>query len=173
MQFERNYYSVPYRYVKHIVQLRITKRMIEIYSNHIRIASHPRVLTGVNKYITKKDHMPENHKLYGEWNSKRIMNWAKTIGPNTYEVICQIFINARIEQQVYNQCLTILKLKDKYSVSMLEAASKIIISKHITPIHRNFKTVLDNIQDEKNEKIKKNNYALIRGGEYFGGKNSD
>lgn len=173
VQFERNYYSVPYRYVKHIVQLRITKRMIEIYSNHIRIASHPRVLTGVNKYITKKDHMPENHKLYGEWNSKRIMNWAKTIGPNTYEVICQIFINARIEQQVYNQCLTILKLKDKYSVSMLEAASKIIISKHITPIHRNFKTVLDNIQDEKNEKIKKNNYALIRGGEYFGGKNSD
>lgn len=54
VQFERNYYSVPYRYVKHIVQLRITKRMIEIYSNHIRIASHPRVLTGVNKYITKK-----------------------------------------------------------------------------------------------------------------------
>lgn len=117
--------------------------------------------------------MPENHRTYGEWNSQRIINWAKVIGPNTYEVICNIFMNARIEQQVYNQCLTILKLKDKHSVDMLEAASEIVLSKHITPIHKNFKTVLNDIQEEKNKQKEENNYALVRGGEYFGGRGND
>lgn len=173
VQFERNYYSVPFQYVKLKVQLRITKRLIEIYIDNVRIACHPRVLTGVNKYITKKEHMPENHRTYGEWNSQRIINWAKAIGPNTYEVICNIFMNTRIEQQVYNQCLTILKLIDKHSVDMLEAASEIVLSKHITPIHKNFKTVLNDIQEEKNKQKEENNYALVRGGEYFGGRGND
>lgn len=173
IQFERNYYSVPYQYAKQSVQLRITRHMIEIYANHVRIASHPRVLSGINKYVTKKEHMPENHKAYGEWNSQRIIKWAKVIGPNTHEVICNIFSNARIEQQVYNQCLTILKLKDKYSENMLEAASRIILSKHITPIHRNFKTVLEDIQAKANEEKEENNYALLRGRNYYGGTQND
>ena len=117
--------------------------------------------------------MPENHRIYGEWNSQRIIKWAKTIGPNIHEVICNIFNNARIEQQVYNQCLTILKLKDKYSAAMLEAAAQVILSKHITPIHKNFKTVLEHIQEEKSNQGKENNYALVRGGEYYGGKKND
>lgn len=173
IQFERNYYSVPYQHVKKQVQLRITKRMVEIYLDNVRVASHLRVLSGVNKYMTQKDHMPENHKAYGEWNSQRIINWAKTIGPNTHEVICNIFLNARIEQQVYNQCLTILKMKDQYSAGMLEAAAEIILSKHITPIHKNFKAVIENIQEEKNEKSKTNDYALVRGASYYGGNNND
>lgn len=173
IQFERNYYSVPFQYVKKVVQLRISKRLIEIYFDNIRIASHPRILSGINKYVTNKDHMPENHRIYGEWNSQRIIKWAKTIGPNIHEVICNIFNNARIEQQVYNQCLTILKLKDKYSAAMLEAAAQVILSKHITPIHKNFKTVLEHIQEEKSNQGKENNYALVRGGEYYGGKKND
>ena len=58
-------------------------------------------------------------------------------------------MNARVEQQVYNQCITILKLKDKYSSQTLERASGIIIEKNITPIHRNFKAVIENIQEVK------------------------
>lgn len=169
VQFERNYYSIPYQYAKQKVQLRITKRMIEIYCDSIRIASHPRILSGINKYVTKREHMPDSHKAYGDWNRQRITDWAKSIGPNTHEVICSIFMNARIEQQVYNQCLTILKLKDRYSEGMLEAASETVLSKHITPIHKNFKAVLDDIQEQNKLKNEENNYALVRGGEYFGG----
>lgn len=69
--------------------------------------------------------------------------------------------------------MTILKPKNKYSISILEAASKIIISKRITLLYKNFKTVLDNIQDEKNVNIKESNYnILIRGGKYFGEKDN-
>lgn len=173
IQFERNYYSVPYQYFKKEVQIRITSRVIEIYDKNVRIATHPRILSGVNKYVTNKEHMPEKHRAYGEWNQERILNWAKTIGPNTYKVILGIFMNARVEQQVYNQCITILKLKDKYSSQILEQASGIFIKKNITPIHRNFKAVIENIQEMKEEENKSNDYALVRGASYYGGYRND
>lgn len=173
IQFERNYYSVPHQYLKKEVKVRVTSRMIEIYDKDTRIASHPRILSGVNHYVTNESHMPDNHKTYGEWNQDRILNWAKTIGSETYKVISQIFGNARVEQQVYNQCITILKLKDKYSSQILEEASGIIIKKHITPIHKNFKTVIENIQENTEKEQKTNEYALVRGASYYGGYRND
>ena len=117
--------------------------------------------------------MPDNHRAYGEWNQERILEWSKTIGPNTYKVILGIFNNARVEQQVYNKCITILKLKDKYSSQILEHASGIIIEKNITPIHKNFKSIIENIQELKGKENETNNYALIRGASYYGGYKND
>ena len=79
--------------------------------------------------------MPENHKAYGNWDKDRIVEWSKTIGESTYQVISSIFANARFEVQVYNQCITILKLADKYSKEVLENACEYLIRKNITPIH--------------------------------------
>lgn len=84
-------------------------------------------------------------------------------------MIFGIFVNARVEQQVYNQCITILKLKDKYSSQILEQASGIFIKKNITPIHRNFKAVIENIQEMKEEEENKSNdYAFVRSASYYG-----
>ena len=114
-------------------------------------------IRNVMKAVTNKEHMPDNHRAYGEWNQERILEWSKTIGPNTYKVILGIFNNARVEQQVYNQCITILKLKDKYSSQILEHASGIIIEKNITPIHKNFKSIIENIQELKGKENETNN----------------
>lgn len=173
IQYDRNFYSVPFRYLKKDVDVRITSNFIEIYFEGIRIASHPKVLIGVNTFVTNKDHMPDNHKAYSEWNRERIENWASNIGENTYKVISNIFSNARLEQQVYNQCITILKLKDKYSQQILEEASGIILKKHITPIHKNFKLVIKNIQEKQEEQSNSGEFALIRGASYFGGYRND
>lgn len=35
--------------------------------------------------------MPENHKLYGQWNKDRIIDWYETVYSNTYEVIFGVF----------------------------------------------------------------------------------
>ncbi|WP_041139755.1 hypothetical protein [Beduini massiliensis] len=77
-------------------------------------------------------------------------------------------MNARVEQQVYNQCITILKLKDKYSSQLLERASEIIIEKNIAPIHRNFKAVIENIQKVEEKENETNDYTLVRGASYYG-----
>ena len=146
--------------------------MIEILDSNVRIASHPRFLGVKGRYSTLKEHMPENHKAYGEWNRDRIINWSKTIGENTYRVICSIFDKAKYEVQVYNQCMSIIKLKDKYSKETLESASEYILSRHITPIHKNFMIVIESVS--KNiSKDKKNDGAILRGSSYYGGINNN
>lgn len=169
--YEYNYYSVPYTYLRKEVDLRISQYMIEIFYKGERIVSHPRFVTGKGKYVTLEEHMPENHKLYGQWNKDRIIDWSKTIGPNTYKVICNIFDRAKFEVQVYNQCITILKLADKYSKDTLESACEYILEKQITPIHRNFMIVIDSIQNNKtSNNERKNDGAILRGASYYGKK---
>lgn len=165
-----NYYSVPYNLMRKEVDLRISQFMIEVFYKGERIVSHPRVLGSKGKYVTLEDHMPENHKAYGNWNRERIEKWAQSIGPNTYQVICNIFGKARFEVQVYNQCITILKLANKYSPVTLESTCEYLLEKHITPIHKNFMTVIGNNQTLKKEDDKKNSGAILRGAAYYGGK---
>lgn len=168
MSYDYNYYSVPYTYLRKTLDLRISKYMIEIFDGDKRIVSHPRIIGSKGKYVTLNEHMPPNHQQYGEWNRERIINWSKNIGSNTYRVICQIFDNSKYEVQVYNQCMSILKLKDKYSKETLESASEYILNKHITPIHRNFMIVIESIQ--KNNNTRKEDGAILRGPSYYGEK---
>lgn len=167
---EKNYYSVPFSYLSKQVDVRLSGNLVEIFYGGKRIASHRRIYEGVGKYTTLTEHMPENHRLYESWNSQRIKDWAKRKGKNTYRVICHIFDNAKIEQQVYNRCVTILKLGETYSDDMLEAASERILSEHITPIHRNFKMIIEHIQDEKyRDKTSGETEGITRGPGYYGG----
>ena len=162
-----NYYSVPYTYLRKEVDLRISQYMIEIFDGNQRIVSHPRILSCKGKYVTLEEHMPENHKAYGNWDKDRIVEWSKTIGESTYQVISSIFANARFEVQVYNQCITILKLADKYSKEVLEKACEYLIRKNITPIHKNFMIVIDSIQNSTRNKERKNEGAILRGASYY------
>ena len=162
-----NYYSVPYTYSRKEVDLRISQYMIEIFDGNQRIVSHPRILSCKGKYVTLEEHMPENHKAYGNWDKERIVEWSKTIGESTYQVISSIFANARFEVQVYNQCITILKLADKYSKEVLEKACEYLIRKNITPIHKNFMIVIGSIQNSTRNKERKNEGAILRGASYY------
>lgn len=167
--FENNYYSVPYSLLRKEVDLRISRYMIEIFYKNERIVSHPRILSGKGKYETLEEHMPENHKMYGQWNKERIIEWSKKIGDHTYRLIASVFDRARFEVQVYNQCITILKLSDKYGKETLESACQYILEKQISPIHKNFKMVIELLQSsDENKTERKDDGAIIRGASYYG-----
>lgn len=168
--FDKNYYSVPYLYLKKKVQVRITQFLIEIYFKGKRIASHKRLLGVVGKYSTNEEHMPDKHKHYQEWDSDRFKKWAQKIGPYTYQLICSIFDEVKIEQQMYQRCFAILKLANKDNHQVMEAVSKEILSKHITSRYKNFKMQMELIQQKyENKKIEEDTGAIIRGADYYGG----
>jgi hypothetical protein len=48
--------------------------------------------------------MPKNHQLY-QWNAGRFLNWAKTVGPNTYTVIDKHIHRYSVEEQSYKPLL--------------------------------------------------------------------
>ncbi|HNQ44659.1 MAG TPA: IS21 family transposase, partial [Candidatus Cloacimonadota bacterium] len=49
---DKRYYSVPFEYIHHKVDVRITDRVIEIFYNSIRIATHKRLGEGKERYQT-------------------------------------------------------------------------------------------------------------------------
>jgi len=167
---DKMYYSVPYEYIKHKVDVRMTHLVIEVFYHNLRICSHPRLRGRAGQYSTVIEHMPEDHKKYSQWNAKRFISWAKSVGPKTHIAIKAILSSYKVEQQGYRSCMAILKLADKYSVSRLEAACLKVLSFTSNPSYKSIKTILSTGRDKlKEETVKesKEDYGFTRGAGYY------
>ena len=170
-------YSVPYEYIKHKVDIRVTDSTIEIFYNHNRIASHRRLYGRKGQYSTVTEHMPKDHQDYLEWNGDRFRKWAERIGSNTFQVVNAILASQRVEQQSYRSCMGLLKLADKYSVDRLENACKKALSYTASPSYKSIKNIIAAGQDKliPEEDVKpasesittQNKHALTRGADYY------
>ena len=76
---DKHYYSVPYSYIGKKVKLIYTRRVIEVYYNHKRIALHQRNYSP-HRYTTIKTHIPSSHRFVSEWSPEKFTQWAATIG---------------------------------------------------------------------------------------------
>ncbi|OAA91882.1 hypothetical protein WY13_00284 [Clostridium ljungdahlii] len=174
---EKMHYSVPYEYIKHKVDVRITRNIVEVFFNNHRIASHVRLHGREGQYSTIVEHMPEDHQKYTAWNSEKFISWAEGIGPNTVIVVKAILSSHRVEQQGYKACTALLKLADKYSVIRVEAACKKALSYTPSPSYKSVQTILKTGQDKvckENLKPTKNtnsaSFGFTRGADYYGRK---
>lgn len=171
---ERNFYSCPHEYIKHEVDVRITRNTIEVFFKNHRICSHPRLYGKSNQYSTIPEHMPENHRQYVQWDSKRFTEWAEKIGPYAAVTIRAILASRKVEQQAYRSCMGLLKLADKYSVTRLEAACKKALSYTPNPSLKSVRTILSTGQDKETlEQPAKAvddsaKHGFTRGADYYG-----
>jgi transposase len=179
---EKNKYSVPYEYIKHEVDIRVTSKVVEAFYQNHRIASHVRIFGAGNDPVILPEHMPDNHKQYLTWNSDRFMDWARTVGPNTETAMQAILSSHKVEQQGYRSCMSLMKLADKYSVNRVESACSKALSYTPCPNLKSIQTILTTGQDKEIEAtsqtstLKKNSaqdFGFTRGADYFGGKNHD
>jgi hypothetical protein len=171
-------YSVPYEYIKHKVDVRLTAHMVEIFYNGKRIASHKRLYGHSGQYSTNVEHMPEKHRQYTQWNAQRFIKWASDIGPYTEQAVKAIISSRKVEEQSYKTCIALLKLADAYSTERLEAACEKALCYHSCPSFRSIRTILKTGSDKQikqavNAALEKNTsqYAFTRGKTYYGGKN--
>jgi len=168
------HYSVPYEYIKHKVDVRITKGVIEVFYKNLRICSHPRLHGRPGQYSTIPEHMPEDHQKYTQWNADRFISWAENIGPSTTIVVKAVLSSHKVEQQGYRSCMSLLKLADKYSVTRLESACSRALSYTPSPSYRSIKTILTTCQDKAavQSPLSTNNDAAVhgftRGADYYG-----
>jgi transposase len=177
ISIDRMHYSVPYEYIQKKVDVRITTNIIEVFYQHQRICSHPRLIGKAGQYHTVEAHMPENHKQYIQWNGDRFLDWARRVGQHTTVVIQGILTAHRIEQQGYRSCLGILKLADKYSLTRLEAACAKALTFTPTPSYKNISAVLQSGQDKieivepsAQPQQTESAHGFTRGASYYGRK---
>jgi transposase len=172
-------YSVPYEYIKHKVDVRLTQRIVEIFYQGKRIASHKRLYGHPGQYSTTMEHMPEKHRQYTQWNAERFIRWAGEVGPCTEQAVKAIIASRKAEQQSYKTCIALLKLADAYSADRLETACEKAFSYSSCPSLRSIRTILKTGSDKRNKDVPRKpddderQYAFIRGKAYYGGNSDD
>jgi transposase len=120
--FDDNYYSVPYNLVHEVIEIRSMPTTVEIFHKGKRVAAHLRN-RGAGIAVTNTEHRPKSHQEHLAWPPSRILNWARTIGPNTARVVERIMEDKPHPEQGYRACLGIIRLAKKYSNERLEAAA--------------------------------------------------
>jgi transposase len=119
---DRHYYSVPYRFAKEAVEVRLTGRTVEVFAKGERIAAHLRS-SGNGKHTTIKDHMPSSHRRYAEWTIERIRRDAALIGPSA-AALCDLILEERSHpEQGFRACLGIVRLVKAFGAKRVEAAA--------------------------------------------------
>ena len=169
---DKQNYSVPYEYIKQKVDVRLTRRTVEVFFEDNRIASHPRLYGRPNQYSTLEAHMPPDHQKYLQWDGERFRRWADTIGPNTATVIRHFLSMYKIEQQGYKACMALLKLTDKFPTQRLENACRKALSYTPQPSYKIIQSILKSGQDqlltdEPKEAKKPSQYSFTRGADYY------
>jgi transposase len=172
---EKMHYSVPYEYIKHEVDVRLTRQVIEVFYHNHRICSHPRLYGREGQYSTVTEHMPADHQQYLQWNGERFISWAEKVGPHTVTTVKAILAAHKVEQQGYRSCLALLKLADKYSITRVESACARALSYTPSPSYKNISTILQSGQDKLERSQaqlpvdeKSDQYGFTRGAEYYG-----
>ena len=121
LQAVKHYYSVPYSLVKQELDVRFTMNTVECFYRNQRVASHVRS-DRIGHHTTRREHMPESHRQYGDWSPERLVRWARQYGSSTTEVVTRILQARHHPEQGYRSCLGILRLEKTYGQDRLEAA---------------------------------------------------
>ncbi len=119
---DRHFYSVPHRFARERVEVRLTARTVEVFAKGQRIAAHLRS-SGNGKHTTVQEHMPSSHRRYADWTIDRIRRDAATIGP-AVAALCQRILEERAHpEQGFRACLGIVRLVKAFGAERVEAAA--------------------------------------------------
>ncbi len=142
-----HYYSVPYKYARTEVDVRTTALTVECYIDMRRIASHRRS-RHKGAHTTVDEHMPSSHRRYAEWTPERILQWARTIGPETALLAERIMEHRAHPEQGFRTCLGLIRLHKSYSVERMEAAASVALQIGAVRL-RSIRSILETGRDRR------------------------
>lgn len=120
IRHQRNFYSVPYRFVGKEVEVKFNNKMIYAYCEAEEIAIHA-IAVGTYTYVTNKGHYPESKLLDTNFHILSSLEKAKKIGPNTALLVKKLFeIPRNHPLRNLTKVLGVLSLKDKFSIDAVE-----------------------------------------------------
>lgn len=176
ISIESMFYSVPYEYINRQVEVKLSDDLVEIFFNHMRVASHKRLYGKFGQLSTIRDHMPDHHKLFVDQTPEAAIAWAEGIGPSTLNVVQYILAASQTEKLALQSIFSLKKSERRYTKYEMERACKMILSMTKRPTVKSIQTVLKN--NKKNDaeqelkrqtEISENNYGFTRGASYYGG----
>ena len=118
---DKNYYSVPYRFISKQTQIHYTKTWVEVYYNNDRIAVHRRIPSkGI--YITVKDHLSSTHQAYKDWSPEYFKSLAKKHGVSVMMFVDGIINQSNYPEIAYKRAMGVIQLHREYGSERLNNA---------------------------------------------------
>jgi len=118
---DKNYYSVPHRYIGKHTQIHYTKNWVEVYFNNDRIALHKRnPLKG--SYNTIKEHLSSTHQAYKKWNPGYFKNLAKPHGEAVMMFVESLIHQCDYPEIGYKRAMGVIQLHKEYGSERLNNA---------------------------------------------------
>jgi transposase len=118
---KRNYYSVPFEYIKKEIEIELSKTLLKVYYNNKEIAIHPRLL-GVGQFSTVKSHYPK-YKVYSDTEYQEIYQAKMAdIGSHAEQIFFAIV--ERQHRDWGRPIRGILSLLKKYPKEIVDLACK-------------------------------------------------
>ena len=119
VQFEKSYYSSPYRLAHKKLWLRATNNTVKLYDDLNLVATHPR-LKKPGTYSTVDDHMPPAAIAWKLQDPQWCLKQSEAVGPSCHEVIRKLFGDSVLDHLRAAQ--GIIGLSKKYGPVRLEKA---------------------------------------------------
>lgn len=166
VQIHQHYYSVPYYHARKEVWVRITEKLVEVFLNNERIASHVRS-TMPYRHTTLPAHMPPHHLAVKSWTAENFLSWAHRVGPET-EKLVHAFLNAPQYKEVsYRSILGLQRLEKRFGQKNLERASQIANERRLLS-QRAVKQILETLPAKPaSETATPVRHGNIRGDTYY------
>lgn len=119
---DRHEYSVPYRLVGEVVDVRLANATVEIYARDGKlVATHVRSFERGGT-TTNPEHMPAAHRKHAEESVADFESWARLIGPCTTRLVQAILSERRHPEHGFRSCRGIKNLARRYAPERIEAA---------------------------------------------------
>jgi transposase len=145
VQFEKAFYSAPFRLVHKQLWLRAAEKTVEIYHQHQLVAVHPR-LSHPGARSTIDEHLPPEAIAYKMRDPQWCLKQAAQIGSNCLELIETLFQDRVLDNLRAAQGL--IALAKRFGSDRLEAACTRAL-RFESPRYRTVKTILEKGLDQK------------------------
>lgn len=165
IQFEKKFYSVPYKFIGKQVWVRGTRDVIQIYRDYTLIKKH---LRNSGKRQTDFSDFPENHRIMMQYQqTQHLIRRAATVGSKFKEFIARVLEPHAMLN--YRRALAFLALSEKYPHELLEqAADHAMYLQLKSP--KQLRDVIQKLQARQQENpvsISEKTQAMIRDADYF------
>lgn len=166
---DKNYYSVPFRYIGNDVEVQYNSEDVEIYYKSERIANHKRNYKR-GAYTKKDDHLSSSHKFYKDWSPSYFISWARKSGDHVAAYTEKLLNQNSYPEIAYKQCLGIINLKKDYPEERLDKACEIAMDQYRYG-YRIIKNILANKMDISDNSSTADphitEHSNIRGAEFY------
>lgn len=117
IQVEKNFYSVPFVYVGQQLRIRLTEKMVEVFSEDSQpVAAHSR-LSGIGKFSTFDLHYPEKKLSVARFEVHHAKAQAQKLGPEVEKLVDKLFSTDHPLRHL-RRVQGILRLAKRYPITL-------------------------------------------------------